>query len=81
MALMHFSVNDAGFFEGPEKLLEVWFRLPPQTTPEAQRSIHDEDTSHGFMDCAKGLRIIPRYSNAKNAPICVLVANFYYSRG
>ena len=72
MALMHISVDDAGFFEGPEKLLEVWFRLPPQSTPEARRNILDEDTStHGFMDCAKGLRIIPRYTSSNKMILVV----------
>lgn len=25
--LRHFSAKDVGFFEGPEKLLEIWFDL------------------------------------------------------
>ena len=74
---MHFSVDDAGFFEGPEKLLEVWFRLPPQTTSEAQRNSLDEDRPHGLVDCVKGLRTIPRYSDSKNAPVCVIVAKVF----
>ena len=25
--LKHFSANEVGFFEGPEKLLEIWFDI------------------------------------------------------
>lgn len=28
--LKHFSADEVGFFEGPEKLLEIWFDLGPE---------------------------------------------------
>lgn len=42
--LRHFSASEVGFFEGPEKLLEVWFDLG-----SAKPNGH-----------ATGLRIVPR---------------------
>ena len=43
------SLDDAGFFEGAEKLLEVWFYLDPERSREPQ------------LVEKKGLRVIPRY--------------------
>ena len=48
------SVDDVGFFEGPEKLLEMWFHLFPQGTTNHGVSSVDSNSS--------GLRIIPRYA-------------------
>lgn len=42
--LRHFSASEVGFFEGPEKLLEVWFDL----------ELHKPD------ERLRGLRMIPR---------------------
>lgn len=54
--LRRFSVHEVGFFEGPEKLLEVWFDLCPL----------EDDESCGLSpalnghDYEKGLRTFPR---------------------
>ena len=53
-----FSVDDVGFFEGPEKLLEMWFHLPPLIPAEYIPSIDRETRSSNI---SSGLRIIPRY--------------------
>ena len=45
------SVEDVGFFEGAEKLLEVWFHLNPEGIREPQTLDPEEK---------KGLRLIPR---------------------
>lgn len=45
------SVNEVGFFEGAEKLLEVWFML---LDSESRQPLGGESVK-------KGLRIIPRY--------------------
>ncbi len=49
--LRRFSVKEVGFFEGPEKLLEVWFDLKDDTIRCADHSEYN-----------KGLRIFPRYT-------------------
>ena len=55
--IRHFSVDDVGFFEGPEKLLEVWFNLGV-----AQLHVADTDEKmHNGVNNASGLRIIPKY--------------------
>ncbi len=51
--LRTFSVDEVGFFEGPEKLLEVWFDL----CPLEDRSVISTDLD---MYYEKGLRVIPR---------------------
>lgn len=53
-----FSVDDVGFFEGPEKLLEMWFHLPPLSPAEYISTIDLETRSSNIHS---GLRIIPRY--------------------
>ena len=45
------SVNEVGFFEGAEKLLEVWFML---LDSESRQPFAGEPVK-------RGLRIIPRY--------------------
>lgn len=55
-----FSVNEVGFFEGPEKLLEVWFELTSRG-PDEVTTTHDGETMYSRMDASEGLRIIPRY--------------------
>ena len=45
------SVEDVGFFEGAEKLLEVWFQLDPEGHVGAENNTK------------KGLRLIPRYQS------------------
>lgn len=55
----HFSVKDVGFFEGPEKLLEVWFQLPPHDSAHLN-STSDGKESHSTVEVAAGLRKIPR---------------------
>lgn len=47
------SVEDVGFFEGAEKLLEIWFLLDPQETAQYKRL---------ELGAKRGLRTIPRYS-------------------
>lgn len=49
------SVEDVGFFEGAEKLLEMWFSLQPRG---------HGDIKHGrsSKELERGLRIIPRYT-------------------
>lgn len=42
--LRHFSASEVGFFEGPEKLLEVWFDLGSAKSSEQ----------------VTGLRVVPR---------------------
>ena len=59
------SVNDVGFFEGPEKLLEMWFRLQPQSSTNCD-STNDLETSNS------GLRIIPRYVYYRTFVQCIL---------
>lgn len=54
----HFSVNEVGFFEGPEKLLEIWFVLTPRGPAEVRSTSPGENSRN---DPAEGLRIIPRY--------------------
>lgn len=34
-----YSAEDVGFFEGPEKLLEVWYNLDLQSAPAGLRRI------------------------------------------
>lgn len=34
-----FSVAEVGFYEGAEKLLELWFHLPDDSTPMGIRTI------------------------------------------
>ena len=34
-----YSVAEAGFFEGTEKLLEMWFQLPKDTAERGLRTI------------------------------------------
>lgn len=46
------SVEDVGFFEGAEKLLEIWFLLDPRETSH----------KHSEPGAKRGLRTIPRYS-------------------
>lgn len=53
-----FSVDDVGFFEGPEKLLEMWFHLPPLSPAEC---ISTTDLEPRSSNISSGLRIIPRY--------------------
>ena len=53
-----FSVDDVGFFEGPEKLLEMWFHLPPLSPAEHISTVDLETRSSNI---SSGLRIIPRY--------------------
>lgn len=48
------SVEDVGFFEGAEKLLEVWFNLNPQVSRERGSKQMEEPGAK------RGLRIIPR---------------------
>ena len=55
-----FSGKEVGFFEGPEKLLEVWFELTSRGPDEVTTTYHDEKV-YGLMDIGEGLRIIPRY--------------------
>lgn len=55
----YFSVDDVGFFEGPEKLLEMWFHLPPLSPAEYYISTVDLETRSSNI--SSGLRIIPRY--------------------
>jgi hypothetical protein len=43
--LRRFSADDVGFFEGPEKLLEVWFQL---------------GSNSGVSGACGGLRTLPR---------------------
>jgi S-adenosylmethionine decarboxylase len=50
--LSSISVDDVGFFEGAEKLLEVWFYLDPAGSPE---SLQNSEPG-----AKKGLRVIPR---------------------
>ena len=51
--LSSISVNDVGFFEGAEKLLEVWFYLGPEGSPKRPQN--------SVPGAKKGLRVIPRY--------------------
>ena len=60
---MHFSVDDTGFFEGPEKLLEVWFQLPPQNVDDTEIRCSIESIEHDSVGVVKGLRVIPRYDH------------------
>ena len=61
-----FSVKDVGFFEGPEKLLEVWFNLYPQgkclleeqPLNEVKRDCNNDNKENDKQ--LKGLRLIPR---------------------
>lgn len=53
-----FSVDDVGFFEGPEKLLEIWFHLPP---PSPAKYISTIDCETRSSNISSGLRIIPQY--------------------
>ncbi len=55
--LQKFSVEEVGFFEGPEKLLEVWFDLYPLDEDETSCT---KTALNGHCDYNKGLRIIPR---------------------
>ncbi|XP_064391641.1 S-adenosylmethionine decarboxylase proenzyme-like isoform X2 [Halichondria panicea] len=55
--LPNFSVEEVGFFEGPEKLLEVWFDLYPLEEDETSCA---ETALNSHCDYDKGLRIIPR---------------------
>lgn len=61
--IRRFSVDDVGFFEGPEKLLEVWFHLPPQAPTEVELTTQgdQEKMKYSSRDVNAGLRIIPRY--------------------
>ena len=59
-----FSVDDVGFFEGPEKLLEMWFHLPPLSPAEY---ISTTDLKTRSSTIHSGLRIIPRYVNFDSA--------------
>ena len=54
--LRKFSVHEVGFFEGPEKLLEVWFDLCPL---EDDESCDSAPTLNGH-DYSRGLRTFPR---------------------
>ena len=63
-SLRRFSVDDVGFFEGPEKLLEVWFDLCPlddtlcdQTLPNGTGGL---TTGNGGGTKSVGLRVFSR---------------------
>lgn len=62
-SLRHFSVDEVGFFEGPEKLLEVWFDLCPlddmcdHTLPNGTGVV---TTENGGGAESMGLRVFPR---------------------
>lgn len=57
------SVEDVGFFEGAEKLLEMWFYL----------SAGESEDGHTCSQAQnKGLRLIPRYIFA-----CIFLAPSY----
>ena len=55
-----FSMNEVGFFEGPEKLLEVWFELTLRG-PDEVPTAYDGETMNSRMGANEGLRNIPRY--------------------
>lgn len=69
------SVEDVGFFEGAEKLLEVWFNLNPQVSRERGSKQMEEPGAK------RGLRIIPRYVSCSEYTLfcgvfrCCSVAN------
>ena len=54
--LRRFSVHEVGFFEGPEKLLEVWFDLCPLEDDESC----DLAPAPNGHDYEKGLRTFSR---------------------
>ena len=57
-----FSVTEVGFFEGPEKLLEVWFELTCTSRGRDEvTTSYDGEAMYSRVDASEGLRIIPRY--------------------
>ena len=69
------SVEDVGFFEGAEKLLEMWFCLGTERSREpgggAGRQLLEAEKG-------SGLRVIPRYVHAR-VSVHVLLRNCTWS--
>ena len=47
-----FTEEEVGFFEGAEKLLEIWFDIPREGGGQSEAADHDK--------LSRGLRVIPK---------------------